>query len=1125
VETAVKACAVLAAVGLFAACTPSLDQSREPVDRGSFGTTVLTLACKRIAYLESVDAHETGDSPHVDVAGDQYRQICRDGGPMPDDAPPRIKALLAQRDRLIQAVDTIVPEESLDEVQALLTADGFLATTDNGTTLAAVDGLADLLLILADDPELAPALERLNHRLGYQPATTALGVLPVVAGYPNLDDVVRTFSAAVTTGGVLQLEFDRLSAALGFALRGTEPAPDWADPERTAALAVDFAFSRHDRLEAGTPIPMVRRDRRGLAAVAMAAEGLPPQFVDNDGDGLADADDLGRFIDREGTAFVAPAPFALADQDIDDDWPYRDGAGRALVNEGGSALYQYVDLDGSVLAALARDAAALFNPKTGPAINLLQGLGPIAGERTAARRDGNGEAFEYRGVDGRASPLLDLVYSHLLLLTDSNVYDLIAYVRQLLVDHEARAAELLEAIFEAADIARKFTHAGLEPGSPLFDDLVPVIVDILNVPGLAEDLVGLMQTSTSDTDPTPLLASIGQRIAEQMQYKDVFGYNGQQQVVGRFRTRVARSQPDTDMNRSVLQRLLHLIASTDGVRLCNKSGARISDPAGVGVTVLTYDRCKLFDIPNLAVFYLQSMAWKRHGDGRYAVGKPKAEFPFTFGRARQFGVLAGPISGLLGQLVGGVEGAISGLLAQQTGIDGMGVHPTPEALNRSIYLNPMPRFLADVLDPPVDRDGEPIRDAHPGALIAWELNGFYRQVRPLVQAFADHDAEELLVKLLVVFHRHYPSRQSGNHQNTDPNGPDYAFASNVVSYEPALIKIFERGALVKAIVKHVPAMTSFQVNDRRALDVLLDVARFVLRADPELRMRDGSATAYTNDGRLVEPLSRWHILADAHRRKRVALDAISGIGRRWRTGISGLVDVLLRGEKAEDGTWRFQNPRVRGVALASLDFVEARLRSHDAAGDRHTWLTRDLVSRAEERITGPVFAAVADFGTALGAAAEVRSELEQMLAHVFDDRIDPQGFAAALTSSADLLQFVLDDRDLVPIAHAAGAALDPERNVIKSQLTLLREASRADPKGTLAAILKNALKEHRPGHTALADLLDGLTEIHRARPFADGGKRYRAEDYRSAMRRIAEFLGEKRRGLHKFIEIIQGRTL
>jgi hypothetical protein len=101
-----------------------------------------------------------------------------------------------------------------------------------------------------------------------------------------------------------------------------------------------------------------------------------------------------------------------------------------------------------------------------------------------------------------------------------------------------------------------------------------------------------------------------------MKYKDQFGYNASKVLIGSFATVVDRAQPDRAFNRSLMQRLLHLISDSNGARMCNKQDAVVRDPF-IGVVLQTYDECDLVDIPNLAVFYVQAIAYAKDAGGTH----------------------------------------------------------------------------------------------------------------------------------------------------------------------------------------------------------------------------------------------------------------------------------------------------------------------------------------------------------------------------------------------------------------------------------------------------------------------------------------------------------------------------
>src|SRR6185437_10100046 len=123
---------------------------------------------------------------------------------------------------------------------------------------------------------------------------------------------------------------------------------------------------------------------------------------------------------------------------------------------------------------------------------------------------------------------------------------------------------------------------------------------------------------------------------------------------------------------------------------------------------LNYNQGALFHVNNLAVFFVQSIAYTRSGtgylcedaggqafDGNTKVAttpagcasfgsgwraQPKANFNYNWSNGGLGGATAGSIN-----LLGG-----DGYIESQTGITGMRTHPTPQALGRVLFLNPWP---------------------------------------------------------------------------------------------------------------------------------------------------------------------------------------------------------------------------------------------------------------------------------------------------------------------------------------------------------------------------------------------------------------------------------------------------
>ncbi len=1101
-----------------AGCHGAFDDARQPVDNGTFGETVHTLVCKRISYLDDL-----ADGGTTDVRGDAARDMCRLGLAPLSTASGKLKALMAERERLTGAVDAVFPESYLPDLQTFLTSNEFLSLYDDDTSVAAIDALIASLRHIAADDEAVGALERLGHRLGYRPLTPGMGAVRALVNYPELHDFVLTLTEAITAGGGARGEWQNLMEAVAIALRNAEPAASPNAADRTLRIALDFLLTERAQLGTTMVAPLATRDARGVARLrAIAAP-----YVDGNSDGQPDVDDLGRYVDAAGMPIAAPAPFELPEGATASPWMYRDPLGRALTADSGPLLYQYVDLDKTVLAAVARDGISLFDPQKGTAFDLTRGASALVGARLEVTRAyGNGESLTYRGYDTATSPLLDMTYAYLSILRDPAITDTLALATVLLSTREAEVARLAEAMISAARKGDNHPEALIPASAPMWDDMIPVIRAILARPQLVRNLLAAMER--------PETALLGERFRKFMAYKDRFDIAANQTVTGSFATPVDRARPDSGFDRSIFQRILHVIADSNNAQACNKQGARVVDPF-IGITLGTYNQCALFRVNNLATFYLQSIAYAKNGSGQYICetnagafdstttaatpqgcvsqgrrARPKANFNYNWG-----GVVATSLD-----VFGGDQ-----FLEDTVGIVGMRTHPTPQALNRVLFLDPTPAYLLNIIDPMRDREGDLYSAQHAGTLPVWEMENFYDQLRPVVQAFADDGSEQLFVDLMVVLHKHWATRNSITHQSVDPQAPGYVAGSGAMTYEALMVEILQDGTLMGALQGTAANLNSVTANGKEYEDIVRVAASYLLTPRAGLADRVGRTATTTSDGRAVTTMSPWHLLADAYNRKRDRLAQAGPEGEAWTLSISEFVDVMTRGADVPGQGWRFKNPRTRGVLLAVVDLLQRRIAAHDTAGDRTAWLTTELPGDLETTLTSPVFAGAADFIVSLQATPETRLQLEQLMQYLVDEATSSESFVTTLTAIADLAQIALDDRDLVPLARVIGECIAPERGWLDAQLDFVKGARTSDANRALARMMVNLYSEHEPGRTAVGDLVDGLSEVLRARPYDELGARYTAGDYRAVLTGTADFLDEEKRGLRKFIDIIKSRNL
>jgi hypothetical protein len=1098
-----------------AACAPDLDTTRTS-DSNSLGERMVTLLCKRLAF----------QAEPTDVRGDHFRDACA-GGDIPSDAPPTLVALLTKRPALVKAIDTAAPDAFTGELQAFLTSDATLALYDNDTMSRSIASLADLLDEVSHDDAALATLARVATRDGYRPAAVAFGFPAALAlarssasgapSMPSLHAVLTTTTPAITAGGAAHAQWNALVAALSATLLDDSPPSDAGSPERTLALARDLLLTEHPDLSEPAPLPLVRRDPRGIAQVALVGGAIPPPFVDTDGDQLADVDALGRFVDAQGAplAPARPAPFAIAG-----DTATRDAQGRV-------STYDYVDLSRTVIGAVGHDVSRLFDPAGGPsgsiAFDFMRGASALLGPRVPATRAFTAAPFPYLGYDTTQSPLLDVLYGWSQLLRDPDIGDLLGLGETLLADHSAAAARFLEAAIATSRLGDAHPEAQILPSAPMWDELMPIVRQILAQPALV--------TALFDAFEQPQVKELGKRFHDLLTYSDRFDIDSRTQLVtGSFTQKPDRTRPDSGFNRTLFQRFLHVIHDSNRVQMCNKEGATVSF---AGSNFGPFAACALIQIDNLATFYLDAIAFAKDASGATlcedASGKvvacPPSGQPFPAGvRSRPGATLVFKDPTLAGIIATSGDQA----LELTSTITGFRRHPTPAALNRVLFLNPTPAFLATAIDPAVDGSGALFRTHHPGTLPVLEVNSFYSQIRPIIQAFVDNGDEQLFIDLMSVMHKHWPSKDSTDTQTTDPTGPNYAFGANARSWEP-LLADGAAGDLLPALVDNAAELNAITVNGKPFATVLTGAASFAISPLAGLADRQGRTTTTTADGQQVTEteLTPWHVLADAYLARRARLDATGAEGKAWESAVSGVVDVLFRASNDGSG-WAFRNPRVRPVSHWVIEFLRGRIAHHSQnPGDLTTWLTQTLPDNARDTLTHPVLAAAADLAVQLTAQGAPRTALEALLRDAFDETASPALFAMLRTASPDLIQIALDDEDLVPVAHLVGRLIAPDKPYLDTQLNLLQNLAAGDQGAVLARLAGQVFTGYDPadpGVPAIAAIANGIGEVDRQRPAIDLGVDWTKDDFVSVLGNIAAFLRDQQRGFPRFISIIQGRN-
>ncbi|MBW2734897.1 MAG: hypothetical protein JRH20_21135 [Deltaproteobacteria bacterium] len=1121
---------MIAVAGLVSACESTPELRRPETFSGeSFGEKLFTLTCQRLAYSSSLEAHELDVSRPVDVSGSRYRLACRYGpqhldGELAAREDPTVFALFEGRRAFIDAANHIFPGDELEQLQSYM--ERVLPLTDDGRFPALVEAGRHALSIAArDEPSLA-ALASMQGRQGYRSREVCLGALREVLNYPELSGF---FDAMLHFGGEAGVGHEAIlktAQALSFELRDVARADDSSavsplhpsDPQRPMALVTELFFSDLGVASAAEPRTMVRRDWRGVARVALGvAGGVVAPFVDLDDDGLADTDAGGTLVTAVAGS-SAPTPFHLDPKEPDSALA-RDTYGRAL-NAEGDPLFEYVDLNRTLLGALLRQAARLTTT-SGDLLSLVQDVSLLGGPRkevSLTARDGSKHKVEV--FDSTRGPLLDLSHAVFAGLGDPHLSATL-HVLQGLLEHEGAIAAFVRGFDEARQKMREYPDSVGE--SNFFDELLLLLREISRRPGLMEDVFAGLRD--------PRMGNLGRMLTNYLHYRDVHvldptgdGVRNNNSDKGFFVIPVDRSAPDSGMNRSIQQRLWHVIHNANGMRICNKAAARIQIPLvcdfpGVGWLMGcndTYAECDLFEIKNGAVFYAEAIA------GRATLRLKTENMPMMVATA----------VATLGE---------DFVLELLTGVKGMTSHPTPQAINRYLFMTQMPPMLAAVQDLPRDIDGLVVCDAHRGTLLSWEIRHpgmsceegdsctFFQAFRPLAEAFARHNSTKMLIDLISLFHRHWPSVESAEHQFLDPAEKTFAVGTGIAKAEPLIADVLGKTSIWEGLRKLLIASAHVQGPDGASFEaVLVRSLRYWIDPEqtPQLRYRDGRPGSMFTDGVTPVPggVSPIYLLADA---ARVASGLLLGDGESSKTredALDGIFDVFLATEAkpmAGADALKMRDPSLLPSLQRVTDFLRQRLDAHDALADREDWLNRELPSYVERIVASPLLTAGVDLVGALREDVAAREALRRMGSYLLDEDENVSSFGATLTTVGDAIQLLQDDRHMVPLLALVGRILGADVGLVEHGLRFLEPAVAADTDSVFARLLGNTVDEQKPGQSALEVLFELAKQVNRVDPLAQ--QSYGVDDFKSTLGVLERFVGDPQRGVVKFFELIANR--
>ena len=1077
----------LVAAGSLQSCAEPLDFDRNTRDRGTFGEEVY-----RVIYSDLERTEANADAKAV--------------------------AFDAERVTFIDGVDSTLPEALLPELDAFLNR--MLPYFDSGLMPGLTRKLAVLLDEAAANTSFLEALRRTFQRPGHMSNPDAVQPLALMMGYDALIDVNRLLVDMVLENDGRATE-SRLVLALVeemvHSMRGFEASDD---PDRLGAILVDVLLSGDAAFTpAGdhTPHYVVRLDHRGMPSVTRDEFGDHPfPFHDGDSDGFPDADEQGRFLDKDGQPLEGLTPFGAPGETAG--LLTRDDQGR-WQRSGGEMAFEYVDVHATVLGYLMREARPMVEDDI--LFDLITATRPLLG----ARVDYMDDRGYYRSYP-KKTELVGLLSALLVALDQENIPAFLEGAVAILDQHPDTLASLLRAFEKAVDaFDAQPTNAADEMN--LFDELIPMVIEIAETPGMLEELLAAFDSPIARRTDDAIVTLLTNKTAFITVVKDgpydacfadcearlsigtierfecIRGCPSDEIFGGAFDP----STPGSAENRSLFERTLGIIwEATDQVynigfvKLSIGSFDLIDVAAVIG---------NAMEIDNMAEAYLLSVT------GDLVLGDVLT--PALVDLAQPLGA-------------DGVETATDLLLwITDNMLDlRMSENPTPGELTR--LFNKSPLGVEDVsmsleLNMAICRSGRLCVDADADALFAAEASGLVDTLYPLAVVFNKHGKTRLLARLISRLYHHYPSVET---RGLGGDGaPLPITTNNLRSAEPALLAILEEGSLFPALGDLGQVTNALVLADgSRFAEQLTPWLLYVLTPQDGLALINGDTHVMDAAGNRIEPLSPLYALLEPLGAVVDIVEADPEANAAWTRAVDRLLDLVLELEDKPGGGARFAKESSLAIAKIAADVLRDRWISLDEKGERTETLRVTLPEDLEALLGGRMLPLGVDMFDWMDQREGARTQLRELLLYMLE--ADAPVVTQMTLMTYALLVELLDEANAIALLDHVAALLDPSRtfevegfaelNLIQHLVDVLRVSDEIDPDARLIEILRNATQLEGRGEMPITAIGRAIRQVHRVEPGSTAPMT--AEDYRQLLVITAEFLRDEARGGERLVDMI-----
>lgn len=1100
---------LLALLGLGATgCIPEYDFERPQYQRGTLGEELFGIWHK--------DAKRAAEQPEQ-----------------------KTEMLERRRTEFVTSVDTIAPSDKLSEVDEFL--QDVMSLIDDGLVQSLTRKVRIALAQAAEDDGLiaALAIQGRPHPEDFLSPINGKNFIGHLMAYPRLPEVAtRTTDILLAADGVDRQgnedndESTALADLMG-SLTHTLRDASHIDSRDTLAYSFQQVLVTQDPRFAppagGPPNFAVAYDHRGYPKVKKTSTGVQYPFVDEDDDGLADVDAQGRFVLSTGDSRDVPAFRTRTNQSA---LLNRDEYGRGST-AGGDYTFEYIDLNETGLHFVTRQVGELTN--SGLLWNVVDTAPAVLGTRVP-KTDDRGSFAGYSADN----PITDVFYALFHILDIAPLDEVLDSTADFLDRNSSELAGVIFALDEASELIDQYPNAQLEENQTIAYDLLPLLEELSADPDLWRDFFWAlrqptvrrtgqaMQTLLEHRNQNPSIPAIDGPYdscfkACKQRYQVFADYTSGSKCADRYdpQAAIARYEcirscpqgeifsepmdfdaPESLSNRSMMQRLFHLLRDTAGTPYA----LNITQPGWLGSLP------PIVELPGAAEAFIRSVGGELD----------LADFVPDLGALQP-----------LVDLIGG-NSSVASILSTLSPIFGTKLdrRATPDQITR-LFNQPelsgsLPFVGTIAIDPPVCKDGYVMANHHADILYASEASGLIETIRPLSCAFALHGREELFAQMFSILHEHYSGR-TDLYREAD-GGASPMKGSNFRSYEPAVRDILARGTLFDALYDLSIAADRFKSDT--GIDFVEQLRLLVYnatRSDDGFTGRNGESMVNLSDGRTVRELSRTHILLEAAGELDRAVENDPQADAALSDILSSLYGVLLGTQWPDGERARFEKPG--GIALLSKLTRHLSVKAKEAreANRLSEWVTTDQMDNVYGVWDSRALPALVDLSEELASSEENRELTEDLVNYLLGG---PDGRDQASMAAYVLMVYSLHQDLWVPLSHFLGTVVDPARQwdvesysnlpLTSHILYLLRDTVERDPDGLGLEMFERGFTNRDDGSVPFLTIFGIVADYFRVDPASTAP--YTAEDYRKVFEEFAAWLGDDVHGMEQLYDIVGTRV-